>query len=122
MPEKYDKPKTYAEARKVYQSLSDQVAKLAAERPAVKAEITRRVTEELGDYDLKIEQVKAKKAAAALEMFDAEEREKPQAQAKIQSDAEAKSQTELNRRAEANAKRHKQQSDTIRHRMAAAVA
>jgi hypothetical protein len=116
-----EKPKSFAEAKRAYDAMARQVTELAAQRSKVKAEIERRVIAEMGDFEKRLAELMVRKGAAAREMYAAEERESPEREAARQREAEAKRAAELKAIADANARRQKEQAETVTRRMTEAA-
>lgn len=116
-----DKPKTHAEAKAAYDALAKQCTDLAARMPKVRAEIERRVKEEVGKAEVELTALKARKAAAAVAMRDAEERERPEAEAREAARVAREAEASMRRKAEANAKRQAELAKVASQRSAEAT-
>lgn len=113
--------KSCADAKRGYDSLAKQCTELAARLPKIRVEIEKRVKEEMGKAESQLTELKSQKAAAAREMYEAEQREAPDREAKAAAEAEAKRAADQKAQAEANATRKAAEVKALQQRAADAT-
>lgn len=116
-PAPAEKPKTHVEAKRVYDALAAQVTEHVKRMPKIRVEIEARVKKEMGDAETQLAEMMKRKGVAAKEMFDAEEREKPEREAKVAAEAKAKAEAKAEAHAAENAARHKEEAKETAKRL-----
>lgn len=103
--ENESKPKTYQQAKLIYEGLAKQCTEMVASRPRVQAEIEKRVKKEMGDFEGKLTALMKRKAEAAKEMHSADDRERPQREAELAEQTQRQVEQEQTKLAKRNATR-----------------
>lgn len=112
--------KTYNACKAAYDRIATEVSELSAKLPGIRREIQRKVSAEMGEPEKKLSELMQRKAAAALEMNAAYERERPAREAKEKAALLAKEEAERKERAAKNARRQAEQKQLLAQRLAVA--
>lgn len=114
--------KSVAECRREYDALAREAAAAAMARPKAEAAVRHRVLAEMGDFDKKLAELKARKGKAHLELLTAEERERPEREKREAAEAARLAEAELRKTAKANADRKAAEQAALNKRLREAVA